>query len=132
MRQRFSPNLNVVLISGAVTSDIDMQFDPSGKARCHFSMVYNQPKKNSDGTWDLEKHFFDVTAWDRAAETMGEKASEGTEVLVEGSLRYSKWEDAAGHPRSKVSISARRVQVLSRPAKDDSPPEQPNDDSFES
>lgn len=125
--------MNVVLISGAVTSDINMQFDSNGEAYCKFSMVYNQPKKKSDGVWDLEKHFFDVTAWDRAAETMGEKASKGTEVLVEGSLHYSKWEDSEGHPHSKVSISARRVQVLSRPVEEDSPPqEQPYDGSFES
>jgi len=63
-------------------------------------------------------------AWARQAETCKEFLSKGRQVCVEGRLTQDRWEDKnTGQKRSKVFVTAERVQFLGGPR--DSAPEQP-------
>jgi len=66
-----------------------------------------------DGERREESLFIDVTVWDRQAETCCQYLRKGSSLHVEGSLRMDTWEDkTTGEKRSKIKVTADRIQFL--------------------
>lgn len=107
-------DLNVCTIIGRLTRDAELKFTAAGMAIATFSIAVNRSVKKGEA-WEDEASFFDVTLWNKLAESLAKHLTKGKQIAVVGSLRQDRWQDQEGKPRSKVVISAETVQLLGSP-----------------
>tara|TARA_Y100000004_G_scaffold174241_1_gene212794 strand:+ start:93 stop:500 length:408 start_codon:yes stop_codon:yes gene_type:complete len=106
-------NVNLVVIAGNVTRDIELRHTNSGKAVCEVGLAVNNRYKGQDGNWVEEPVFVDVTLWGRQAEIAEQYCRKGTNIHIEGELKLHQWQDKnSGQQRQKLKVTARRLQLL--------------------
>lgn len=103
-------SLNKVLLMGNLTRDPDMRGTPSGNSVCEFGLAITERFGENEQTV-----FVDVTAWGKTAEFCKNYLSKGSNVFIDGKLKFDQWEDRnGGGRRSKLSVTALSVQSVSR------------------
>jgi len=107
-------SFNRVILCGNLTRDPELRETPGGAKVCEMGMAVNERYKNQSGEWVEKPVYVDFSAWNRQAETCSQYLSKGSPVLIEGRLRYDTWEKE-GQKRSKLSVTADRVQFLGSP-----------------
>jgi single-strand DNA-binding protein len=106
-------NFNKVILAGNLTRDPELRYTPSGTPVCELGLAVNDRRKNPNGEWVEETTFIDVTLWARQAEVAGEYLTKGSNVLIEGRLKFDQWEDKeSGQKRSKLRVVGDRMQML--------------------
>jgi len=107
--------LNRVFLMGNLTRDPEVRYTPSGTAVGDLGLAINENYKNKAGETVESTVFVDVEVWARQAETCAEYLYKGSPVFVEGSLKLDQWTNQQGEKRSKLAVSANRVQFLGAP-----------------
>ncbi len=102
-------NLNSILVEGNLVRDPELSYTPKAIAVCKFSVGCNRSWKQDDEV-QKEVSFFDITAWNRLAETCGEYLKKGRGVRVVGRLKQDRWTDQEGKQHSRVLIIAEHVE----------------------
>jgi single-strand DNA-binding protein len=119
--------LNRVFLMGHLTRDPEVRYTPSQTAVGTLGMAINEKYKNKAGETVEKTVFVDVDVWGRQAETCAEYLYKGSPVFVEGSLKLDQWTNQQGEKRSKLAVSATRVQFLGAPKRGaetaDAPPQ---------
>lgn len=105
-------NLNKVFLIGRLTRDPELRFTPQGTPVCDLSIAVNRILRNPDGTQREETSYIDVTVWGRQAEIAAQYLKKGRETFVEGRLTQDRWESPDGQKRTKLKVTAERVQFL--------------------
>lgn len=100
-------NVNVVALTGNLTRDPEQFAD--GKVT-KFGMAVNEREKQGE-EWVDRASFFDVVCFGKQGDNVQQYLSKGSPVAVQGRLRQERWEKD-GQNRSKVTITAERVQFL--------------------
>lgn len=140
--------MNTVVLDGYI-GEVETRFSNAGLAIAKFSVSVNNGKKQPDGSWSKDYHYFDCVCFGHTAEAAGRLPAK-SRVLVAGKLQQEKWQDKqSGQNRSKVSIivesvakgpsmqsSAPAQRPAQRPQQQDQPPlsgyeNLPNADDFE-
>jgi len=103
--------LNVCAFTGRLGKDPEMKYLQSGTAVTNFSLAVNLSQDNT--MW------LDVAVWGKQAEAVNEHLSKGDMVGVSGRLVQDVWEDEGGNRRTKIKVTASRVEFLT-PKKSDS------------
>lgn len=107
--------INKVFLSGNLTRDPELRATPGGEPVLEFGLAVNDRVRDSSGEWVDRPNFVDCTVWGRRAEALAKILTKGFKVCVEGSLRYSSWEDReTGQRRSKLRVTAREVELMGR------------------
>ncbi len=97
---------------GNLTRDPDTRSLPSGTTVCEFGLAMNR-RFSSNGKEQEESCFVEIVVWGRSAENCRQYLEKGSQVLVEGRLRYDQWEDRnGGGKRSKLSVVADQVTFI--------------------
>lgn len=110
------PNLNKVFLMGNLTREPESRFLPSGMAVCNFGMAINRTFYNRDNQKQEEVCFVDIDVWGKQAESCQQYLRRGAPVMIEGRLRFDSWDDRdSGKKRSKLSVTAERVQFIGAP-----------------
>ena len=131
------PDLNKVFLAGRLTRNPTLRYIPSGTAVCELGLAVTRKYTPKDGEPREETLFINVTCWGKTAEYVGENFSKGRPIMVEGRLKSDEWEDKnTGQKRTKIEITADRVQALdwekrdghSAPAPRDQTADVPEDD----
>lgn len=104
--------MNKVIITGNVVRDAELKSLPSGTQATRFSVAVNIRKKQANGEWSNEAHFFDCDAFGATANTVVRHFPKGKPILVEGSLRQQTWETNTGEKRTRVGILVDRVEFI--------------------
>lgn len=61
-----------------------------------------------------ESYFIDFTAWGKTAEYLAQYSNKGDKIAISGELVQESWQDnQSGQKRSKISINAANVEILS-------------------
>ena len=107
--------LNKMLVIGNVGRDPEMRYTPNGNAVTSFSLAVNRRYTPAGGEPQEETEWFDVTAWNRLAETCNNYVTRGMKVYVEGRLRSRSWVGQDGQTRFRNEIVASTVTFLNRP-----------------
>ncbi len=101
---------NRVVLLGNLTRDVELKYTPSQVAIAKIGLAVNdRVKKNNE--WVDETTFVDITFFGRTAEVAGEYLNKGSQILIEGRLRYETWE-SEGQKRSKLSVVGDKLQML--------------------
>ena len=97
--------MNDVTISGNLTADPEAKSTTTGKAMTTARIAINH-RKNDD------PEFFNITAFDRAAEQLAALGATGKVLVVKGRLRQRTWvDDETGANRYSYDIVANQVIV---------------------
>lgn len=120
------PNVNVVVLAGHLTRDVEIRTAASGTNILKFGLaVNNRVKKNGD--WTDEPCFVDVTTFAKDSSYLANGCKKGAAVLVEGRLQLEQWDDkTTGAKRSKHSIVADKVQLLTAKGQRQEQPQSPS------
>lgn len=103
-------DINTVTLVGRLVADPELRHTQSGTQVLKFAIANNQSRK-TNGSWEDEAHFFDVTMFGNLAESLSRYLAKGKQVCVHGTLKQERWEKD-GQKRSKVAITASTVQLL--------------------
>ena len=108
-------SLNRVYLMGNLTFDPELRRTTNGKAVSVLRLATSRSWTGADGERKEETLFIDVEVWDRQAENCCQYLRKGSSIHVEGALKMDNWDDkTTGEKRSKIKVSAERVQFLDR------------------
>ena len=113
------PRVNRVLLAGRVTRDFTLRYTLSQVPVAMFTVAFNRPVKNADGSWSDVAGFVNVLTSGGLAERCAERLHKGSALYLEGRLQSRKYEVRGGQTRSVLEIKADQVQFLDR--KEDEP-----------
>ncbi len=126
------PDLNKVSLAGRLTRDPELRYIPSGTAVCELGLAVSRKYRTKEGEQREETLFINVTCWGKTAEYVGENYRKGRPLLIEGKLKSDEWEDKnTGQKRTKILVTADRVQALDWEDRGDSRPSKPEPRAIE-
>lgn len=105
-------DINRIFLIGRLTRDPELRSTNSGSYLCRFTLASNRVIFQKDADNKEEVGFFDCVAWGKLAEVISKYSGKGRRVGVDGSLRFSSWDDQEGKKRSKVEIFVENFQFL--------------------
>lgn len=103
-----------VQAKGNIGSDIEMNTLPTGNTVVNFSMAATEAYTNSKGERIENTTWMRVTAYRQTADLLVQLAQKGTELLIDGKLSVSKWQDKNGNSRESTEIIVDSFDVLRR------------------
>ena len=106
MQQQASAN-HVVLV-GRAGKDPEIKYFDSGSVKATFSLAVDRPSSKENRITD----WFNVDAWGRLAEIMGEYLKKGRQVVVSGRIAERRYNDTAGNEKSWLSIVATDIKLI--------------------
>ncbi|MFP4687805.1 MAG: single-stranded DNA-binding protein [bacterium] len=106
---------NRVLLIGNLTRDPELRYTPSNTAVADLGLAVNRNYRDASGETQEDVTFVDITVWGRTAENCSQYLSKGSPVFVEGRLTLDQWENNEGQRRSKLKVTAQRVDFLGSP-----------------
>lgn len=122
-------NFNNCVLAGNLVHAPEVKFTPSGSAVCKLSLAVNSKRKSGDQYVD-EVSYFDLVAFGKTAEAIGEYVGKGQSILAECKAKQERWEKD-GAKKQAVRFYIDNVQFLS-PKKEAEPSSagQPTDDDI--
>lgn len=119
--------LNVVILIGRLTRDIEPRTTRAGDTVVNFSLAVQRSRVNkSTGQHDTD--FIDCTAFGKTADFITRYFAKGQLMNVQGELHMSKYTDKQGNPRTKMEVCVDKVEFVESKSKeplDVDPPELP-------
>lgn len=104
-------NYNKVIFAGRLTTDPEVR--PAGSSSvANFTVAANFKRKRADGTAIEEACFLEVEAWATKSDIATRFLTKGSQVMVEGRLKHSVWEDKHGNKRSKLSLICEDIILM--------------------
>lgn len=104
--------LNKVILIGNVGRDPEMRYTPSGSPVTNFSMAVNRVSRSPDGEQKEETDWFNISCWDRLAETANQYLSKGRQVYIEGRIRGRLYDSQSGEKRLSLDVTASNLVLL--------------------
>jgi single-strand DNA-binding protein len=105
--------MNKVLLLGNVGNLPEARSLPSGQAVTTLSLATNRKYKTSSGEQRKETEWHKLVCYGRTAEIAAQYLNKGSQVLVEGRLKTSSWEDKqSGQKRYKTEIVVDSIQFV--------------------
>lgn len=108
-------DINKVIVIGNITKNLDENsygYTQGGTARANVSIAVNRSRKDASGQWVNDVSYFDVTIWGKLAENLKPYLLKGKKIAVTGFLKQDRWTDQQGNNRSRVSIVAEEIELL--------------------
>lgn len=103
---------NKIILVGNLTRDIDIRYSPNGNAIGSCAIATTRKSTMPNGEKREETCFVDITFFGRAAEVAKQYLKKGSQLLVEGRLKFDQWQDQNGQNRSKHSVIVETMQML--------------------
>lgn len=106
------PALNQCNFIGNLGKDPEIRYINDGTAVCNISLGVTQKWKSKDGTPQERTEWVRASAFDKAAEIIGQYASKGNPMFISGEMQTRKWQDNDGNDRYTTEIRIRDFQFL--------------------
>lgn len=100
---------NVVILSGRLTSDVELKTTPSGVSVCSFTIAVERRYKQGE---DRQADFVNIVAWRQTAEFVSKFFSKGSMIGIEGSIQTRRYQDKDGNNRTAFEVIANNVQFI--------------------
>lgn len=101
--------MNKVILKGFLGADPEIKFFDNSSAVANASLATSE-KWNDKFTGEVKEktHWHKLKVWGKQGETFVECMSKGSEVLIEGSIEYDKYQASDGSARWSTSIKVHR------------------------
>ena len=104
--------INKVILVGNLGNDPEHRTTPGGMAVTRASVATTSSRKGSDGNYQDRTEWHRVVFFGRTAEVAAEYLRKGSQVYIEGEIRYDKYTDKEGNERYSTDIVANEMQML--------------------
>lgn len=106
-------SVNKVILMGNCGRDPEVRYLPSGAAVATVTLATSSKRKDkATGEMVEDTQWHRLNFFDRLAEICGEYVKKGTQIYVEGRLKYGKYTDKDGVERNTVDITVNEMQLL--------------------
>lgn len=103
--------MNNTLLIGRLTKDPELRTTSSGKNTCTVNIAVDRFAVEED---KQSVDFIPIQLWGKAAENLCKYQSKGSQLAVEGSLRFDNYQDADGNNKTKGYVLVNRIKYLSK------------------
>ena len=99
-------SINRVMLTGRLTRDAELRQTQGGTGILRFGIAVNDRRRNQQtGEWEDYANFVDLVVFGQRATALAQYLAKGTQVAVEGKLRWSQGErDGAKHSKIEVVV----------------------------
>lgn len=104
--------INKVILVGNLGNDPEVKYTQSGMAVTRISLATTSVRKDRDGNTQERTEWHRVVFFGKLGEIAGEYLRKGSQVYVEGSLRYDKYTGQDGVEKYSTDIVADELQML--------------------
>ncbi|SBV35570.1 Single-stranded DNA-binding protein [uncultured Stenotrophomonas sp.] len=104
--------INKVILVGNLGNDPDVKYTQSGMAVTRISLATTSVRKDRDGNNQERTEWHRVVFFGKLGEIAGEYLRKGSQVYVEGELRYDKYTGQDGVEKYSTDIVANEMQML--------------------
>ncbi|QRD62731.1 single-stranded DNA-binding protein (plasmid) [Xanthomonas citri pv. citri] len=104
--------INKVILVGNLGNDPDTKYTQSGMAITRISLATTSMRKDRDGNNQERTEWHRVVFFGKLGEIAGEYLRKGSQVYVEGELRYDKYTGQDGVEKYTTDIVADEMQML--------------------
>lgn len=100
---------NLVILTGRLTSDVELKTTPNGVSVCSFSIAVERRFKQGE---ERQTDFINIVAWRQTAEFISKYFSKGSMIGIEGSIQTRRYQDKDGNNRTVFEVIANNVQFI--------------------
>jgi single-strand DNA-binding protein len=104
--------VNKVILVGNLGNDPETKYTQGGMAVTKISLATTSVRKDKEGNTQERTEWHRVTFFGKLGEIAGEYLRKGSQVYVEGSIRYDKYTDKEGIERYFTDIIADEMHML--------------------
>lgn len=101
--------MNIVILMGRLTKDVDLKQSSAGKAYTQFSLAVDRPVAKGQ---DKQTDFINCKAFGKTAELLGKYFSKGNRVGVEGSLQVGSYVNKDGKTVYTTDVLVNRIHFI--------------------
>jgi single-strand DNA-binding protein len=117
--------INKVILVGNLGDDPEVRYTQGGMAVTTIRLATTSVRKDRDGNTQERTEWHRVKFFGKLGEIAGEYLRKGSQVYVEGSIRYDKFTGQDGQERYITEIVADEMQMLGSRPDGDRAPRQP-------
>ena len=119
--------LNKVMLIGHIGQPLEVKTARNGMVFARTSVATNSQYKDQQGKLQEQPQWHRIVFFGKLAEIASQYLDKGTQVYVEGEIRYDKYTGKDGVERTATEIIANQMQLLgSRVTNDSRPIAKPN------
>ncbi|MDR2872880.1 MAG: single-stranded DNA-binding protein [Xanthomonadaceae bacterium] len=104
--------INKVILVGNLGNDPDIKYTQGGMAVTRISLATTSVRKDREGNAQERTEWHRVVFFGKLGEIAGEYLRKGSQVYIEGSIRYDKYTGQDGVERYSTDIIADEMQML--------------------
>ncbi len=104
--------VNKVILVGNLGNDPEVKYTQGGMAITKVSLATTSVRKDKDGNQQEQTQWHRVTFFGKLGEIAGEYLKKGSQVYVEGEIRYDKYTGQDGVEKYSTDIVANEMQML--------------------
>jgi single-strand DNA-binding protein len=112
--------INKVILIGNVGKDPEIRHLDNNLVVARFSLATSESYKNKNGERVTNTEWHNLVLWRGLAEIAEKYVKKGSQIYVEGKIRYRSWDDKDGNKRYSTEIDCDSMQLLSRKQDDGS------------
>lgn len=101
--------INLCVLIGRTTKDIELRRTGSGTAVASFTLAVNRDFKTQDGQ---DADFINCVAWKKTAELLNQYVHKGDRIALSGSIRTRNYEDNHGKKVYVTEVLVNHVEFL--------------------
>ena len=100
---------NIVILTGRLTSDVELKTTPNGVSVTSFSIAVERRYKQGE---EKQADFINIVAWRQTAEFISKHFHKGSMIGIEGAIQTRKYQDKNGNTRTAFEVVANNVQFV--------------------
>ena len=100
---------NLVVLTGRLTSDVELKTTTNGVSVCSFSIAVERPHRKDQ---ERQTDFINIVAWRGSAEFVCKYFKKGSMIGIEGSIQTRRYQDRDGNNRTAFEVVANNVQFV--------------------
>lgn len=104
--------VNKVILIGNVGQDPEIKYTQGGMAICALSLATTSVRKDRDGNVQEQTQWHRIKFFGKAAEIVGEHVKKGSQLYVEGSIKYDKFTGQDGVEKYITEIMGDDFQFM--------------------
>ena len=112
-------SFNKVILIGNVGKVPDVRHLESGSSVASFPLATTERTKDRNGNWADQTEWHNIVCWRTLADLSEKYITKGTQIMVEGKIRYRQWQDQNQQTRYTTEIIADNIRLLEK--KSDNP-----------